>query len=68
MFEFRASRPFKPGPFLILEQLSSVFLGCSFTDIILKADRPKIRNKTVKDAFFLCSIPPVAYSGVSSCI
>lgn len=37
----------------ILEQLSGVFLGCNFTDtdVILKADKPKIGNQTVKNAF-----------------
>lgn len=52
LFEFRVSCPFKPQPFF-LEQLSGVFLGCNFTDtdVILKADKPKIGNKTVKNAF-----------------
>lgn len=37
----------------ILEQLSGVFLGRDFTDtdVILKADKPKIGNKTVKNPF-----------------
>lgn len=49
----------------IQEQLSGVFLGCNFTDtdIILKADKPKIGNKTVKNAFKLSALSIPSPSG-----